>query len=160
MDIFGRCGPLRCSAPGGLLSPPDPQACYRYVAENYPFYLSLENSRCKDYITEKFFLALKIGLIPIVYGPSRADYEAVAPPHSFLHVDDYAHPRELASHVRYLLTHEEALEEYTAWRSRYRIQGGHLDGWCKLCERLNKRDAAQSIYPDINHWWHGPGVCK
>ena len=160
VDIYGRCGPLRCSAPGGLLAPPDPRSCYRYVADNYRFYMSLENSRCRDYITEKFFLALNNSLVPIVYGASRADYEAVAPPHSFLHVDDYGTPRELAGHVKYLLTHESALAEYTAWRSRYRIEGAARDGWCQLCERLNAPHAQTKHYADINAWWGGPGVCR
>ena len=160
MDIFGRCGPLKCSAPGGLLSPPDPKACYRHVASNYRFYLSLENSRCRDYITEKLFLALVNNLVPIVYGAAREDYEAVAPPKSFLHVDDYASPRELAGHVRYLTSHDEAYREYTAWRSEYRIEGAHRDGWCQLCERLNRADAERREIPDINRWWDEPGVCR
>jgi hypothetical protein len=33
------------------------------------FYLSLENSdHCKDYVTEKFFMALNSSAIPIVMG--------------------------------------------------------------------------------------------
>ena len=43
----------------------------------YRFYLSIENSKCRDYITENFFYnALLKGAVPIVYGPPREDYRA------------------------------------------------------------------------------------
>ena len=48
-----------------------------YIQElkHYKFYLSFENSLCRDYITEKFFLALLAGAVPIVYGGlSPEDY--------------------------------------------------------------------------------------
>ena len=43
----------------------------------YKFYLAFENSiHCNDYLSEKFWRnALKEGLVPVVYGPHRADLE-------------------------------------------------------------------------------------
>ncbi|XP_037093863.1 alpha-(1,3)-fucosyltransferase C-like [Pollicipes pollicipes] len=159
VDVFGRCGPLKCSPPGGLFTLPDPRTCYRHLAENYHFYLSLENSRCRDYITEKFFLALNSSLVPVVYGARREDYAAVAPPHSFIHVDDFESARELASYLRYLTAHPAALDAYTAWRGEYRVRGAVHDSWCKLCERLHDASAPRSTHPDINAWWNGPDTC-
>ena len=33
--------------------------CWRKIARKYKFYLSFENSNCVDYISEKFWQALK-----------------------------------------------------------------------------------------------------
>ena len=68
------------------------------------FYLAFENSICKDYVTEKFFRGLQVipsmhwtslekidfqaPVVPVVLG--GANYSAIAPNHSFIHVDDFA----------------------------------------------------------------------
>ena len=82
----------------------------------YKFYLAFENSNCQDYITEKFFvnglgwvivisrnikwyLLLRHNVLPIVMGARPADYEKAAPYKSFIHVDQFKGPRELAEYL-------------------------------------------------------------
>ena len=48
VDIYGACGPLRCSRRDSK--------CFNMLNSDYKFYLSFENSNCRDYITEKFFV--------------------------------------------------------------------------------------------------------
>lgn len=48
VDIYGACGPFRCSRY-------DPK-CGKLLDDEYRFYLAFENSNCRDYITEKFFV--------------------------------------------------------------------------------------------------------
>ena len=72
------------------------------VSKKYKYYLAFENSNCVDYITEKFWDSLKHKVLPIVMGARVEDYQAVAPPNSFLHVDSFAGPEELAEHLKYL----------------------------------------------------------
>lgn len=36
----------------------------------YKFYLAMENSNCKDYVTEKLYRTMTAGVVPIVDGPS------------------------------------------------------------------------------------------
>ena len=47
VDIYGHCGTLKC--------PRIDSKCFTMLRTDYKFYLSFENSNCKDYITEKLY---------------------------------------------------------------------------------------------------------
>lgn len=99
LDIFGkkRCQdnkPLPCG---------ESSLCFHHLLKNtYKFYLAFENSICKEYVTEKLGRALKYGSLPIVLGSSIEDVTKITPPDSFLHVDNFTSPKELAEYVNYL----------------------------------------------------------
>ena len=54
--------------------------------------------------------------MPIVMGAPPEDYAAVAPPHSFVHVDWFSSPKALADYLHYLNSNHSAYNEYFAWR--------------------------------------------
>ena len=54
---------------------------------------------CRDYVSEKVFQRMADSLvIPIVMG--GANYSAHLPPHSYINVEEFKSPRELASHLK------------------------------------------------------------
>jgi glycoprotein 3-alpha-L-fucosyltransferase len=51
--------------------------------------------------------------IPVVFGgSSRRDYDLVAPPHSFIHIEDFDDAQTLADYLHYLATNSTAYAEY------------------------------------------------
>lgn len=53
VDVYGVCGTLNCHGVFGNRTDQSDEACRQMAADKYKFYLSLENSLCLDYITEK-----------------------------------------------------------------------------------------------------------
>ena len=86
VDIYGKCSPNKLKCPDG---------CLENISKSYKFWLSFENSHCKDYITEKlYYNAFYYGLVPIIYGGfSKQDYQYVAPNNSYIDVRDFQTPK-------------------------------------------------------------------
>ncbi|XP_054582754.1 alpha-(1,3)-fucosyltransferase 7 [Eptesicus fuscus] len=127
--------------------------CLLPTVARYRFYLAFENSQHPDYITEKFWHnALTAGAVPVVLGPPRASYEAVAPPDSFVHVDDFGSARELAAFL--LGMNESQYRSYFRWRERFRVQP--FNDWrqrfCAICARYPHLPRDQ-VYQDLQSWF-------
>ena len=130
--------------------------CEETYLNQSKFYLAFESQSCTDYITEKFWRTLAFGAIPIVGGPARQNYLRIAPPNSFIHVDDYASEKELADYLILIGEDRSLYEKYHSWRRRYDVyhQAKDLDSYrfCELCYRLNTY--RQRIwYENINDWF-------
>ncbi|CAJ0609965.1 unnamed protein product [Cylicocyclus nassatus] len=145
VDIYGECGK------GSV-----PRKDLHRLIKNYKFYLAFENSNCRQYISEKFWInALSNNAVPIVMGAPKSDYMAVAPPHSFIHVDDYE-PPQLAQYLLYLDKNDTAYNEYFAWKSFGRVVSS--DFYCQLCSFV--QSPPRKIYNDIDTWWKNTGKCQ
>ena len=143
VDIYGRCGPLKC------LTRND-RRCESLLKE-YKFYLALENSICPDYVSEKFYRALDNGIIPIVYG--GADYSEYAPPHSYINIADFPSPKALADYLLLLDTNDALYMAYLRWRKHYHVIRRPMKGWCDLCRKLNDPVIEYKSYGDVADWW-------
>lgn len=113
IDIFGKCGKPFCSFD-------QLNDCYQRIEIDYKFYLSFENSLCRDYITEKFFNLLDRNIVPIVYG--AGNYEAIAPPHSYIDALKYT-PVQLAKYLDILDKNDTLYNEYFWWKPFYKLVG-------------------------------------
>ncbi|XP_076655080.1 glycoprotein 3-alpha-L-fucosyltransferase A isoform X1 [Halictus rubicundus] len=150
VDIYGTCGTLRCPRSQA-------QACFDMLDEDYKFYLAFENSNCKDYITEKFFVnGLGHNVLPIVMGAHPTDYARSAPYRSYIHVDEFESPKELAEYLHRLDRDDELYNSYFRWKGTGEFINTYF--WCRVCAMLHD-DRPPKSYKDVNEWWRGDGVC-
>ncbi|XP_071513220.1 alpha-(1,3)-fucosyltransferase C-like [Panulirus ornatus] len=153
VDVYGKCGPFNCSRD-------DPAKCYYMLEKDYKFYLSFENSLCKDYVTEKFFSLLKYDVVPVVFG--LGGYDHLAPPHSYINVLDFATLEGLVNYLKYLHANDTAYNEYFKWKDRYVVHDGwsaRAQSFCELCRKLHQ-DTTTHVYQDLKQWFVTQGHCK
>ena len=147
VDIYGHCGKKEC--------PKDQEDCHAYLASNYLFYLSFENSLCKDYVTEKFWSPLNQNILPVVLG--GANYSQIAPPKSYIDALNFANPKHLAKHLNYLMTNTTAYNEYFQWKKYFDVkivaEENFAKAMCQLCQALNDPERPEKHYEDMNSWW-------
>ncbi|KAK5970222.1 Fucosyl transferase [Trichostrongylus colubriformis] len=146
VDIFGTCGKR------GL----NKMEAHRMIRENCKFYLAFENSNCRQYITEKFWInALGNDAIPIVMGAPKDDYVKAAPPYSFIHVDDYT-PEQLSRYLHHLDSNQTAYNEYFAWKKYGRVVGSNF--FCRLCSFV--QSPPRKTYSSVEEWWKDSEDCE
>ena len=79
----------------------------------YKFVIAIENSNCKDYVSEKLVHAIGSGSIPIVAGKSdKPDYLRFIPKHSYINIYDYESPKKLADHIINISKNKTLYEGY------------------------------------------------
>lgn len=126
-----------------------PDHCIRLL-QQYKFFLAFETSHCRDYITEKFFTALRHGVLPVVMGPPPADYERSAPHNSYIHVGEFASPRLLAQYLHKLDQHDDLYNAYFQWRGTGEMIDTRVN--CRLCALLHQ-SGRNKTYSDVKSWW-------
>ena len=153
VDIYGSCGEFDC--------PRAKEAeCLGMLTDHYKFYLSFENSVCRDYVTEKFWRILsETTAVPIVLG--GGDYAKDAPPNSLVNVFNFSSPHRLASFLQLLDTHDHLYNEFHSWRRDYDaiFDVAHNDAWCQLCKALNEEDPRPKWYENIDEFWSEENNC-
>ncbi|XP_045109683.1 alpha-(1,3)-fucosyltransferase C-like [Portunus trituberculatus] len=151
VDVFGACGDLKCGK-----SHNDVECYSDLLRPNYKFYMAFENSLCEDYITEKVWLPMKYGLVPVVYGGAR--YADFLPPHSYV---DATHltPRQLSRVLSRIGGSPELYERYHLWRKYWRVL--HKPPLCELCYKLHHRNHKEPAVSrgDLSTWWWRVNNC-
>ncbi|OWF47138.1 Alpha-(1,3)-fucosyltransferase C [Mizuhopecten yessoensis] len=156
VDIFGVCGTSRCARgkEHGCLTP-------------YKFYLSFENSLCRDYITEKTFKIFQneFDTVPITRGIG-GHYSLYLPPESFIDTSNYKNIDQLGHFLNHLNKNETLYLKYFKWRRHYQPRSDAYYSFCELCNRMHRPDVYtryRRLYDDIHQWFFGsPNVtiCK
>ncbi|UJR21687.1 hypothetical protein I4U23_024764 [Adineta vaga] len=84
---------------------------------SYKFVLAIENSNCKDYVTEKLIEAFASTSIPIVASRNgKPDYTRFAPKHSYINIYDFKSVKDCADYLKYLSNNDTAYNEYLWFR--------------------------------------------
>ena len=153
VHIYGSCGNYSCHTGGAKersnTYAPD-SVCLPHLSKNYFFYLSFENTFCKDYMTEKVFKMYdSVDLIPVVMG--GADYNKYLPPRTFVNTADFNSARDLA---RYLVRLSSDKERYLSiLREKNKWQRVLRQPWyCTLAERL-ATGLTPRVQPDVRSWY-------
>lgn len=155
VDIYGQCGTMRCSRSNSEL-------CHEMLERDYKFYLSLENTLCEDYVTEKFFDQMRYHIIPIVFD-LHGHHKRIAPPHSYINAADYKSIRELADYLLLLDGNDTLYNEYFWWKKHYIVGGGPRDakgGMCRLCDYLHNSTLPLKVYQNMTQWWDVQSKCR
>ena len=152
VDIFGRCGE-RCSK-GSKYGDGPLEWCHSDDDDKeYLFYLSFENSDCKDYVSEKFFKVFKGSrpLVPVVRG--AADYDVFFPPGSFINANHFEDAKSLALYLKHLSEHLDEYSGFLKAKLEYTLKEVRASYECDLCEYLNRRDVTvRRMYTDMSTW--------
>lgn len=91
----------------------------------YKFMIAIENSVCEDYITEKMWRALHLGVVPIYFGsPSIRDW--LPNQKSAILLQDFPTPRLLSEHIDRLLANDDLYEEYLEHKTKGVITNKYL----------------------------------
>ena len=139
VDIFGKCGNMPYH---------DGTKLKQLISGQYKFFLSFENSFCKDYFTEKFINYYNLDVILIVRG--GLDYDKYLPNNTFINTAHFSSAKHLADYIVNVASTEHVYTGYLQRKSRYTAR--HVYEMpqtpCMLCEKLNKLNENRKTYTD------------
>lgn len=104
-------------------------------------------------------------MIPVVYGPPRADYEGVAPPRSFIHLDDFKTISQLADYLKLLDRNDTLYNEYFEWKRIGHVEMDLIGQYyisrnvmCPIAGRIKEREGSRTKNTtedqiDMKTWW-------
>ncbi|KAI1698835.1 glycosyltransferase family 10 (fucosyltransferase) c-term domain-containing protein [Ditylenchus destructor] len=129
--------------------------CFEEEIDKHMFYLSFENSVCNYYVTEKFWNIKKL-IVPIVL--SRRIFNGLdIPKDSFISVEDFASPKDLANYLLMLQKNKALYREYFNWTKSYKKTTTYDNPMCQLCKLAVEKHQQQKN--NISQWWQQDGSC-
>lgn len=104
----------------------------------YKFVIAIENCVCEDYLTEKIWRAILVGVVPIYFGcPTIREW--LPNPKSAILLQDFPRPKLLSAHIDELMRDDDLYEEYLQHKTKGVISNVNLIN--KLKETDHKKDS-------------------
>ena len=138
IDVYGGCGK---PCPGDYLS------CNNLL-NPYKFYFALENSDCRDYVTEKYWRSLIRKQIPIVAWKLSMDDLVI--PNSYINVYDFDDLDAAGAYIKKVSENRTLYNSYFSWKGSYKMNP--KNGFCDLCEKLKDPGVSSQVYHDMDGW--------
>ena len=150
VDSYGRClnnMDYQTAAAAEYRGNPADLSLTRQIMARYKFVISHENALIRDYVSEKVFFALQVGVVPVYRGaPNIDDY---VPSRSVVNSAAFASITDLAAHLHSLLLDSDAYASYLGWKARapephmVRLVGISSD---TMFERICARSKARRVF--------------
>ncbi|KAL3084827.1 hypothetical protein niasHT_031712 [Heterodera trifolii] len=147
LEVFGRCNQKPCD-----------NNCYQQQLGSHFFYMAFENSVCPQYVTEKFWNALRSLAVPVVLSRSALKGTGI-PDEVYIAADDFGSVKELADYLKALRNDTDRYLGYLKWTKKYRKQWDHNTkptALCQLCEILYKqrlKEEFRSYAVQLDKFW-------
>ncbi|RUS83357.1 hypothetical protein EGW08_008860 [Elysia chlorotica] len=156
VHIYGKCGNWTCGDSGYNMGGQKDE-CLEKLSREYRFYLSFENTLCRDYVSEKFFNIFEgVDVVPVVRG--GADYKRLFPSGIFINAGDFPSPESLGTYLHRLGRDEEAYRKILLKKSRYKKGRNKTNHFCDLCKRAHTGQP-HHVYENFYKWVRAPGNC-
>ena len=97
-------------------------------------------------------------IVPIVMGGRREDYDRIAPPHSYIHVEDFKSVEELAQFLKKLDKNDALYNKYFQWKGTGEFINTKF--WCRVCAMLHDDTMTSVWYDDVEEWWRQNSTCS
>ncbi|KAL3079123.1 hypothetical protein niasHT_036176 [Heterodera trifolii] len=131
LDMVGKCSGKNC----------DEQKCYQQQMESHFFYLAFENTVCSEYVTEKFWNALRSLTVPVVLC-REVVRESGIPDDLYIAADDFDSAAALADHLKALHKDRDRYLGYFNWTKFYQkrwVPTVNTSAFCQLCEMVHQQ---------------------
>ena len=115
-------------------------ASQKEVLSKYRLAIAYENTITPEYISEKAFLGLSVGAIPVYKGPPEI-YLHIPDRHNIINIDDYASPAEMAKYLQRVLDEDElylhhATINMTKVEEYLQTVCSDVPVACQMCEKV------------------------
>lgn len=96
----------------------------KFIAR-YKFVITIENGVCHDYVSEKVWRAIHVGVVPIYFG-SLSIRDWLPNKKSAILIEDFPKPKLLSQHINKLMQDDDLYEEYLEHKTRGKITNQKL----------------------------------